>query len=363
MPSRTWAVNVVTAITCAVWVGCSLPGDDSANSVAKIWHERNYPEAERETQIDPAPPTEPVRFTSARPEGSHGGDDDVVAVVDGRRISRSRVVELILQSHGVGVLEQLIALEAAKHRAHKLGLTIEEADVHFEFDLALRRLSDPLATINSGSFDRAAAQQALDSVLAERNISREELFVTLRRNAYLRKIVQRNLSFTDEQLRGEFDRVYAERVEVRHIQLATAAEAARVQERLAKGGDFSDLATRFSANVASGQGGGLLEPFSAGDEDIPALFRQVSFALEIGAASDVLRVGEWYHLIKVERVLPARSDEFEDVRNELERRLAERLADARMRELYEDLFKSASIVIRDAALREQFEARHPERGR
>jgi foldase protein PrsA len=362
MISHSHARLVAAAIAGALpWAGCAAPDDGKTASVDDAWRDRRPRDTAAEPAAEQAPPVEPVTFTDALPVRPGPGDQDIVAVVDGRPIPRRKVVNLIMQSHGVGVLEQLIALEAARHRAEKLGLTIEEVDVHFEFDLALRRLSDPLAGVSSGSFDRAAAQRALDAVLAERNISRDELFVTLRRNAYLRKIVRRELTFTDEQLRAEFDRAYSQRVEIRHIQLATASEAARVQERLAAGGDFAELATQFSANVASGQRGGLLDPFSAGDEAVPALFRRTAFGLQIGEASDILRVGEWYHLIRVERILPAQSVSFEEVRDDLERRLGERVAEERMRGLYEDLLKNASIVIHDPALEEQFEARHPER--
>lgn len=359
MLTRVHAIVSVTAIACLTpWSGCASPEEGAAGSVASAWQAKMR---QGNTASAEEPDTAGSAVTDIPDRASSAGDDEVIAVVNGQPISRSRVVELILQSHGIGVLEQLIGLEAARQSAKRKGVTIAESDVHFEFDLALRRLSDPLASVASGEFDRTEAQRVLDAVLAERNISREELFVTLRRNAYLRKIIRQDLAVTEQQLRDEFDRVYGDRVEVRHIQLGSPGEAARISERVARGEEFAELASRYSANVGSGRRGGLLDPFSSKDEEIPVIFRQVAFALHPGEVSDVVRVGEWHHLIKLERILPAESHDFDDVRSDLERRLTERLVETQMRELYEELLGNASIEIRDPTLRVQFEQRHRQR--
>jgi hypothetical protein len=285
--------------------------------------------------------------------------DTPIAFVDGQPIARDRVVDLLLRSRGAGVLEQLMGLELAARSATEKGLSVTQSDVDFEFDLALRRLSDPLSPLTSDAFDRAAAEGLLDSVLAERNISREEFLVTLRRNAYLRKIVQSEQKITEDQVRAEFNRRFGERVQVRHIQLASAAEAGRVQDRLMAAEDFGDLASRYSANSASARRQGLLDPFSADDEEIPAAFRQTAFALQPGQVSSIVRVGEWYHLLRLERVLPREERDFEAVRGELERAVRDRVSEARMRELFDKLFKDATIDVRDPSLREAVEQRRP----
>ena len=352
------ATSLIALTICVdLWAGCASPQDKPAGSVTTAWRDHNRTEAPppREDRTGPATRTGVSDDSPPPPEG------DILAVVDGRPIARSRVVELLLRSHGIGVLEQLIGLEAAKRLAEEKGFAVEESDVDFEFDLALRRLSDPGSEGTSGAFDRSAAERLLESVLIDRNISREELFVTLRRNAYLREIADAELTVTEDQLRAEFDRTYGQRVEIRHIQLASLQEATRLRERLVAGEDFGELAGRYSANLASGRRKGLLDPFSAGDEEVPELFRKVAFALGQGEVSDIVRVGEWYHLIKLERVLPAETRDFQAIRGDLERRRRERLTEARMRELYEELLRESSVVINDPALRAQFEQRRPKR--
>jgi parvulin-like peptidyl-prolyl isomerase len=174
----------------------------------------------------------------------------------------------------------------------------------------------------------------------------------------LRKIVQSQQVITDDQLRAEFRRRFGERVQVRHIQLGSAAEAGRVQDRLAVGEDFADLASRYSSNTASARKQGLLAPFSAEDEEIPAALRQTAFALQPGQVSNVVRVGEWYHLLKLDRVLPSEPRDFDQVRGELERDLRDRVSEAAMRELYEKLFQQANIDVRDPAVRPAFDRKH-----
>jgi len=345
--------RVVTIAMALLLCGCTSRDDPTAGSVTSAWVARDGKTPSSSTEYRSRPKSD------AAPTSSEiGVQDTPIALVDGRPIGRNRVVDLLLRSHGVGVLEQLIGLELVERAATEKGLSVSESDVDIELDVALRRLSDPLLPARTDPVDRTTAEGLLDSVLAERNISREEFLLTLRRNAYLRKIVQSQQVITGEQLRAEFARRFGERAQVRHIQLGSAAEAGRVQDRLAAGEDFADLAGRYSANTSSARKQGLLDPFSADDEEVPAALRQAAFALHPGQVSNIVRVGEWYHLLKLERLLPSEPRDFDQIRGELERDLRNRLSEAAMRELYEKLYRQANIDVRDPALRPAFERNH-----
>ena len=172
------------------------------------------------------------------------------------------------------------------------------------------------------------------------------------------RIVQSQQRFTEQQLRDQYERTYGPRVQVRHIQLATPGQVGRVQERLAGGEDFAELARIRSANQIAAQNGGLLDPFSRQEDELAANFKKVAFSLEHGRVSGAVRVGEWYHLIKVERHLPPSYPDFEAVRADLEDRLRERLTEPAMHELYEKLIREANIEISDPAFRAAFDRRH-----
>ncbi len=336
--------------------GCAAtdkPGRSApAPSVSAAWHQRgdagNEPKTayrERETPTAPLAPTHtPVSA-------------DTIAKINGRSISRDRLVDLLVRSRGAELLEQLAAYESAAALATEKGLTISMADVTYERRLAAERIWNPLAPFTSAPMDDAAADQLLQNVLAEKRISPAEFDLVLRRNAYLRKIVEQDGMFSDADYAAEYQRAYGERVRVRHIQLATLAEVARVQERLVAGETFKTLARTHSANRASAVSEGLLEPFARNEDQLPELFRQAAFALKPGDVSGAVRVGEWYHLIRVESHISREQRDLGIVRHTLTERLRRRLGEAAMFNLYERLLREATMEVFDPVLSEAYLAR------
>lgn len=349
-----------TALLCAVALsGCDAPEKAPGGSVAAAWQRRDKAGAASASLSH----QQAVTNRQVLIPGNAETNEPSIATVNGRPVARRRVLDLLLKARGVEVLEQLIGLEAVSMAAADEGLTITQVDVDREYEQALRNLADPLSSVTPEPFDRKAAERLLETILSQRSMSREEFDIITRRNTYLRKIVESQQLLTEGQLRREFGRLYDERVQVRHIQLGTLAEVARVKERLAAGEDFAELAGRYSANTASAKSEGLLDPFSAGDEEVPALFREAAFSLKPGEVSDAVRIGEWYHLIKVEQILPAEQREFEQVRAELEQSVRRRVAAPAMYELFEKLFREATIEIHDPVLAEAFNRKHEDRDR
>ena len=326
--------------------GCTVRDEAPVGTVGAAWHS---PRIEKTTAGEsPSPAPQPVHVA----EGLGGV---AIATVNGRVIPLGRLRYLLMRSRGLEVLEQLIGLETAAAAAEEAGVTITQADVDREHQRSLRRLVDPLSSITSGAIDLDRAETLLDTVLAQRGVSRDEFRLVMRRNAYLRKIVELDLSFTADELRREFDRLYGKRAEVRHIQLTSLGGVDRVKAALAEGKDFAELARRFSANEAGASRGGLLKPFATEDPSVPAVFREVAFSLMPGEVSDPVRLGEWYHLIRLERILPREDIDFELLRGELERTLRDRRADQAMVEVFEKLFREASIEIGDPVLGAAFD--------
>jgi foldase protein PrsA len=269
--------------------------------------------------------------------------------------------ELLLQSHGPALLEQLAVLEVAEERLGQKNLRISSADVEQELDLALRQLTDPALPTGSSGFDRAAAERVLAALLEERRISRAEFMLGIRRNACLRKLADVDSPISEDQLREEYERTFGPRMLVRHIQVPTPAEATRLTQKLADGADFAELARQFSANTGSAPKGGMLEPFSADDEAVPLNFREAAARLSPGQVSAAVRVGEWYHLLKLEPMPPTEYPPIEDVRAQLEDRIRQRKSQARMQEMYEAFFREADLRINDPVLQEAFRKRYPGR--
>ncbi len=336
--------------------GCAAAGKTGrsgpAPSVSAAWQQRDRAVDEPSPEYRERKP-----LTAPLAPAPTPADANTIAHVNGRSISRARLFDLLVRSRGAEVLEQLAAYESASALAVEKGLTITSADVAYERRLAAERIWNPLAPFTSAPMDDAAAEQLVQTVLAEKRVSEAEFDLVLRRNAYLRKIVEHDETFSEAEYAAEFQRAYGERVRVRHIQLATLAEVARVQERLTAGESYERLASTHSANRASAQSGGLLEPFARNEDQLPEIFRQAAFALKPGDVSGAVRVGEWYHLIRVESHIPPEQPDLRTVRHALTERLRRRLGETAMFTLYERLLRDATIEVFNPTLREAYLAR------
>ncbi len=341
--------------------GCGPHDGVGSTTVGQVWRQREQ-EARAPRATGASNPARGSRSVGGRLDGGTASAPPI-ATVDGHPIASERVVDLLLRSHGPGILEQLIVADAAARMAGEQGIEVTQGDVDREYERALRRMIDPLASVTPGKIDHEAGERVLAAVLSERNISREEFTITMVRNATLRRLIDSRRVFTEAQRRAEQERVRRARVRIRHIQLATPGAVQRVQAQLASGVPFADLAVAHSANLASAPAGGLLEPFTEIDEEVPAPIRRAAFALTPGATSGTVQVGRWYHILRLEQRLPGREFEGADTRDEIEHRLRARLTEPAMRNLYERLFREASVVIHDPGLREAFQRRHPNRGR
>ncbi len=377
--SKPLRACLAIAIVCSVGAGCARDIDPKPEGIASAWQRRDAAvKTNQSQQLRSHNKRTPgirskANLTNTRKPIPHGlansladppatfhttditDTADIIATVNGQAIARSQIVDLLLRGHGPGLLNQLAVYEQARALAADRGLGLSSVEVQREYSSTLNRLANPLVSISTNQVDRQEAQAVLDEVLAERNISREEFDLTIRRNALLRKLTVGQLHFTQAQIKAEHALMIARKAEVRHIQLATHAELSHVLARLARGEDFADVARRFSANTASAPRGGLLVPFAEQDDRVPNLMRKTAFDLQPGQQADPIRMGAWYHIVKLVRILPEEPSSNEPTRDEIEARLQDRLADAAMQQLYGKLLKEADIEIHDPILRQAYE--------
>lgn len=279
-----------------------------------------------------------------------------LAYVDGTPIPRQQVVDLLMEAHGLDALQQLILLKLAKQEAERLGIRLAQRDLDNEWRLALERISPDDPDLPPAE-NRRNRENALRFILEQRSLTELEFRISTDRNAYLRKIIERDLSVTDQTLREEYERTYGAMVEIRHIEIPVndRARLNEAQTQLRRGDPFDQVARRISQNVATAPRGGLLDPFTFDDQDIPSAIRDKAFNMAPGDISNPIRIEKVYQILKLERRLPAQGVPFNQVRQEVEQSLREREAQERMPALMNQLFKKAKIQILDAKLRKQFE--------
>jgi parvulin-like peptidyl-prolyl isomerase len=287
--------------------------------------------------------------------------DAVIATVNGEPIGRGRFVRMLMDSHGPGVLEQMILLMSAKQAAAAKSLAVAPMDIQAAEDEALRRISAPMGNPDASPLDRPTAERLLTDFLRIKGLSRTEWDCRMELRAYITKIAQADvaaLPITDEMLEDEYGLAYGERVRIRHIQ-AASQEAINRAAGMLKDKSFEEVARQASENAITREQGGLMPPFAAQDGAVPPLIRTRAFAMKVGETSEPLREGAWYHIIRIERRFPASGVGFENVdRESLRKRLTDRLVRQRIDTLDSELFKSAKIDIRDRDLEKQFRRKH-----
>lgn len=302
---------------------------------------------------------------STRPaDVAPGTTDRPIAFVNGKPIGREQLVEMLIDSHGMAVLEQLILLSAARQKAASMGLSIATEDVAAAEEDALRRIASPVGDPESMPLDRPAAEQLLAEFLRLKGLSRAEWKCRMEQLACIRKIAEAEIAeteITDEMLENQYDLAYGERVQIRHIQASSHEAIARAVEMLEEK-PFEEVAREISENALTREKGGLMPPFTRHDGAVPPLIREQAFSLPVGEVSEPLREGAFYHLIRVEKSFPASGVGLDNVdRDKLRQQLIDRLVRQRTDALDAELFQAARIDIRDEKLARQFRRRHQER--
>lgn len=283
-----------------------------------------------------------------------GKDGDATAIVNGKPLTKARVVDLLMQSHGIESMQQLILLDLAKQESAKRGFKVQTSDVTAEFNRAL----DKIATTDDGKpIDDATKRQALDQLLERKGLSLAEFMVAMERNAHLRKVVESEIKIDESLLHEEFARTYGEKVVVRHIQISVTEprELNEVVEQLNQKREFADVARQLSRNAETAQNGGELPPFSFDDKTLPAVLREAAFSMQAGEVSAPIRIDDWYHILKLERRIPPENARYEDVRTQVQQHFMDRVVPQEMSKLAAELFKKAEIRVIDPKLREKFD--------
>jgi len=113
-----------------------------------------------------------------------------------------------------------------------------------------------------------------------------------------------------------------------------------------------------SRNAGTAQLGGQLPPFSINTQGLPQAFKDAAFALKKeGDISDVVQAEGGFHLIQLEKRIPPKAVQFEDVKESLRKDLYARATDATVKQLRQQLGNEAvqNLKINDPVLKKQWE--------
>jgi peptidyl-prolyl cis-trans isomerase C len=235
---------------------------------------------------------------SLSPASAQQAKDPVVAVVNGKEIRKSAMVE-----------------------AQQALPQLRQVPLEMVYDQLLEHL------INSQliSAEAVKANMQNDSKVKARM---KEIETRVLQEAYLAKRVESDL--TDAAVRKKYDELMAtakprEEVRARHILVETEDAAKAVLSDLKAGAKFEDLAKAKSKDQGAAQNGGDLGYF--GKEEMVPPFAEAAFSLKPGETTTApVKTQFGWHVIKVEDRRTAQPPAFEQVRDQLKAQMADEAA-------------------------------------
>jgi peptidyl-prolyl cis-trans isomerase C len=119
------------------------------------------------------------------------------------------------------------------------------------------------------------------------------------------KIIEETM--TDQEIKNYFQKHKDQfkEIEASHILVETEEEAKKIRKQIKDGGDFAELARKFSKDTGSGQQGGDLGFFTK-DKMVPA-FAEKAFSMKVNEVSGPVKTEYGYHVIKVKAIKEPKS--------------------------------------------------------
>lgn len=229
-----------------------------------------------------------------------GGDDTVVATVNGMTITKAELFDEMYKHVGREALDELILIALVQEEARAQGVVVTDGDVDEEVDAIAAQVG---------------GHEQLNFLLLQQQITMDELKGQIYNNLLLRELLLPTVSVDDDEVRDTFERhkdffAQPERVRARHILVETKKEADALHKRLLDGEDFAELAKEHSTDLGSGSRGGDLGWFERGVMVAP--FEEAAFALEPGDISPVVESQFGFHIILVEERAEAQPAVFDE---------------------------------------------------
>jgi foldase protein PrsA len=308
-------------------------------------------EADPRAAAAAANPIKPVDYPMLVPKAIPANPTDPVAVINGEAITRQQLSDECVARRGLEILDTLIARKLIEQAIKAKKLTVTPAEIDAEIDNVAHTV---------GHVERDVWLRTLDK---ERGISpiqyaRDIIYPSIA----LRKLASPRVQVTPEDLKSAFEAYYGEKLRCRMILVDKPRTAQEIWHQLKQNPDgFEAIAKERSIDPGSAPMGGLVgEPITR--HSVPtnvsdSAFRQLvdgdpkdkdpSHKPKDGDFTGPIQVTEsTWCIIRREAVVPADTRyKLEDpaVRKQLQDLMFEAKLKSQMGEVYQELFRSASI--------------------
>ncbi|HZV81398.1 MAG TPA: peptidylprolyl isomerase, partial [Geobacteraceae bacterium] len=181
----------------------------------------------------------------------------------------------------------------------------------------------------------------------------EELKKRLVVEAYLKQKVEEQAKVSDEELKKFYDAnkekfKTGDQAKASHILVKDENKAKEILAQLKSGGNFEELAKKYSTDGAAAKGGDL-GWFNKGSM-IPE-FEKVAFAMKEGETSGIVKTKFGYHIIKLTGKRSAGTRTFEEVKDQIKAAILPTKQQEIFQKIKDDLKKSGKYTIKEDVLK------------
>lgn len=246
---------------------------------------------------------------------------DVMAIVNGKDISRVDLTNVCVARHGESVLESLVNKRLILSHCEKRGIAITNEEIAAEIDRMARRF-------------QLSREQWLDMLAKERGITAQEyardiVWPTLA----LRKLASEEVKPTAEEIDQALERDFGESVNARLIAVSSKDLAEKLYQQLKTNPElFPRLAIEHSIDINSASVGGLIQPIRRHMGDLG--IEQAAFSMQPGQISEIIPVAGQFVILNCISHNPQRQVN----RTDVEKQLAEKITDEKLRQKSHELF-------------------------
>ncbi|HLA50375.1 MAG TPA: peptidylprolyl isomerase [Thermodesulfovibrionia bacterium] len=244
-------------------------------------------------------------------------DKNIVAIVNGQKITKQELYNLLTETYGEDALDVLIRRTLIYQTAQKENISVGNSEIEQKLKTIVNNEIDASMQAyqikDRADFEKELVKNGISLAQVEEKISKK-----MRKQAELEilteKIIAKTITLTEEELQKAYNQVYGEKIEASQIVFKTRREAEEALKKLQSGADFAILAKNESIDRASAVRGGKMQPFSPKD----GIGSQVAH-LKVGELSDIIKTDYGYHIIKISDKKAASNKSFKSVRGEMEK--------------------------------------------
>ncbi|MBN1909135.1 MAG: peptidylprolyl isomerase [Pirellulales bacterium] len=268
----------------------------------------------------------PVQAGDASDKVAH----NVVALVNGERISREDLARECLRHYGKEVLESVANRLLIAQECSRRGITITRQEIDDEIASMAKRFSLPVS-------------QWYQLLEEERGIKPDQYANDIIWSLLaLRKLAGPRLTVTREELQKAYESEFGPAVRARLIAASSAEKAEKLRAMAVANPDkFGDLAKKYSVDTPSASDNGWIPPIRkhVGHKEI----EDTVFSMADGEISPVIRVESLFLILKREVLIPARKIPLNHVAARLQTLIERDKLQAVSQEVFAELQKKAKM--------------------